>query len=152
MNGRLPTGLDATIERIRADENAWNLRDVDAVVLGSRIDCQWRDRTEFIWGREQLRAFLIRKWRREIDFRIVKELWVADGSRVALRFACEFRDDNGTWFRALGNQCWELDEAGLLSRRLTSVNEHPIDGRERVLRWTKGRRPFDHPSLAELGL
>src|SRR5690349_6758658 len=120
----------STSERVRAAENAWNLRDLDAVVLDSSIDCQWRCRADFIWGREQIRSFLTRKWRRELDFRVVKELWAWDRSRLAIRFACEFRNDSGTWFRAYGNDNWECGPGGLVKRRLTSVNEHTIQEHE----------------------
>lgn len=139
-------------ERVRAAEDAWNRRDLDAVVLSSSIDCQWRCRTDFLWGREQLKQFLTRKWRREMDFRIVSELWSHAGRRVALRFSSEFRDDSGTWFRTYGNESWECDAAGLVQRRLSSANAHPITEHERKLRWGAGARPVDHPSLSELGL
>ena len=139
-------------ERVRTAENAWNLRDIDAVVLGHRIDCQWRNRADFFWGREQIRLFITRKWRREIDFRTQTELWSWSGTRLSTRFSSEFHDDSGTWFRSYGNESWEYDAAGLIFRRLTSVNEHPIRPHERVLRWEAGIRPADYPSLTELGL
>jgi len=147
-----PAAEPELLARIRAAEDAWNRRDVDAVVRGSTIDCQWRNRAEFLWGREQIRAFLLRKWRREMEFRLVNELWAWAGRRVAIRFSTEYRTDSGTWFRSYGNSVWEYDEAGLIHRRLSSVNEHPIAEHERLLRWAAGPRPADHSSLSELGL
>jgi nuclear transport factor 2 (NTF2) superfamily protein len=140
------------VERVRAVEDAWNRRDLDAVVLSSSIDCQWRCRAESLWGREQIRQFLTRKWRREIDLRIINELWVWDGLRIAVRFSSEFRDDSGTWFRTYGNENWECDASGLVRRRLSSANAHPIEEHERKLRWPPGIRPPDYPALSELGL
>ncbi|MDG3439013.1 DUF1348 family protein [Nitrospirillum amazonense] len=147
-----PTLDPNLIERVRTAEDGWNLRDLDAVVLSHRIDCHWRSRADFLWGREQIRTFVTRKWRREIEMRTIKELWASHGARVAVRFASEFRNDSGTWFRAYGNEAWQYDETGLICRRLTSVNEHPIQEHERMLRWRLGVRPADHPSLSELGL
>ena len=140
------------LERVRAAEDAWNRRDLDAVVLSSSIDCQWRCRADFLWGREQIRQFLTRKWRREIDLRMISELWAWNGGRVAIRFSTEFRDDSGTWFRTYGNENWECDHAGLVRRRLSSANANPIEEHERKLRWPLGHRPVDHSSLSELGL
>jgi len=147
-----PAKEPAILDCVRAAEDAWNRRDVDAVVLSSSIDCQWRCRSDFLWGREQIRQFLARKWRREIDFRIINELWTWDGGRIAIRFSTEFRDDSGTWFRTYGNENWECDDTGLVRRRLSSVNAHPIDEHERKLRWPLGPRAIDYPSLSELGL
>lgn len=140
------------LERVRAAENAWNQRDIDAVLLSSSIDCQWRCRADFLWGREQVRQFLTRKWRRELELRVINELWIWDEERAAIRFSSEFRDDSGTWFRTYGNDNWELDSAGLVRRRLTSANVHPIEEHERALRWPPGARPAASPSLSELGL
>lgn len=145
--------LPATAEaRVRAAENAWNARDLEGLVLSNAAGCLWRCRAEFLWGREQVRDYLARRWRRELDYRVVNELWAVDGQCLALRFACEYRDDSGTWFRAFGNEMWECDETGLVHRRLSSVNEHPIREHERVLRWPLGARPPGQPSLAELAL
>lgn len=140
------------IERVRTTENAWNRRDIDTVVLSSTIDCQWRCRADFLWGREQIRQFLSRKWRRELDLRVIAELWSWGRRRIAIRFSSEYRDDSGTWFRTYGNENWESDESGLVCRRLTCANVHPIDEHERVLRWPVGPRPADYPALTELGL
>ncbi len=140
------------IRMVRAAEDAWNLRDVDAILFSHRIDCLWRERTEFLWGREQVRAFLFRKWRQEGDFRVVKEYWASSGPRIAIRIVCEFRNDSGVWYRALGSESWEHDGAGLIARHLSCVNEHQIEERERLLKWPIGARPADFPSLTELGL
>lgn len=142
----------AILNRVRAAEDAWNQRNADAVVLSSSIDCQWRYRDDFLWGREQIRQFVARKWRREIELRVINELWAWDGGRIAIRFSSEFRDDSGTWFRTYGNENWECDDTGLVRRRLSSVNAHPIDQHELKLRWPLGPRPIDYPSLSELGL
>ena len=139
-------------QRVRAAEDAWNQRDLDAVVLSSSIDCQWRCRADFLWGREQVRQFLTRKWRREIELRVINELWMSDGRRVAIRFSSEFHDDSGTWFRTYGNENWECNDMGLVYWRLSSANAHPIKEHERKLRWPHGPRPADFPSLTELGL
>jgi nuclear transport factor 2 (NTF2) superfamily protein len=138
-------------QRVRASEDAWNLRNLDAVVLSHTIGCQWRCRADFIWGRDQVRAFVSRRWRREIEFRLLSELWAWDGNRIAMRFACEFRDDGGIWYRVYGNENWLCDEHGLVSLRLTNANEHPIEEYERTLRWTTETRPADYPTLIELG-
>lgn len=138
--------------QVRSAEDAWNRRDIDAVVLSSSIDCQWRCRTDLLWGREQIRAFLVRKLRREIELRLINELWACDGTRVAIRFSSEYHDDNGTWFRTYGNENWDCDDTGLVRRRLSSANAHPIAEHERKLRWPLGARPADYPTLAELGL
>lgn len=140
------------VERVQAAEDIWNTCDIDAVVLSNTIDCQWRSRVDFIWGREQIRTFLSRKWRREIEYRVINELWAWSSKRVAIRFSSEFRDDSGTWFRVYGNEDWEYDDTGLVSRRFASANEHRIDEHERALRWPPGIRPVGHPSLSELGL
>ncbi|KJS24331.1 MAG: hypothetical protein VR75_15815 [Hyphomonadaceae bacterium BRH_c29] len=140
------------VAAVRAIENAWNLRDLDAIVLGNSIDCLWRHKTDFLWGREQVRTYLSRKWRCEHDLRIVFELWAVEHRRVAVRFATEFRDDSGVWFRVHGNESWECDVNGIVHRRLTSENDHPILEHERILRWLTGIRPADHPGLSELGV
>ncbi|MDQ2082948.1 DUF1348 family protein [Xanthobacteraceae bacterium Astr-EGSB] len=138
--------------RVRAAEDAWNTREIDAVVRSSTIDCQWRIRTDFLWGREQIRAFIARKWRRELELRMVQELWAWTGHKIAIRISSEFCTDSGTWFRAYGNENWECNEAGLVHRRLSCINEHPIEEHERVLRWPAGPRPAGYPTLSELGL
>lgn len=150
-NSRLAPGR-LNSAQVRAAEDAWNRRDIDAVVLSHRIDCHWRAGTEFLWGREQVRAFLDRKRRREIDSRVIHQLWAFSDVRLAVRTVCEFRTDSGTWFRGYGDESWEYDVSGLLGRRFSSVNEHPIGEHERLLRWPTGARPVDGPSLEDLGL
>jgi nuclear transport factor 2 (NTF2) superfamily protein len=144
--------VQRALERVRAAENACNLRDVDGIVMDNSIDCQWRSRAEFMWGREQIRSHIARKWRSEAEYRVISELWAADGDRIAIRFAFEYRDDNRAWFRAHGTESWELNASGQVRRRFTSVNEHPIQEHERLLRWPLGVRPDDHPTLSELGI
>jgi nuclear transport factor 2 (NTF2) superfamily protein len=139
-------------EKVRAAEDASNAQDVESIVMQNSIDCQWRNRAEFLWGREQIRAYIERKWRREIERRVITELWAVDGDRIALRFVAEFRDDNRAWFRAHGGENWELNSSGQIRRRFTSVNEHVMQEHERVLRWPLGVRPDDHPTLSELSL
>jgi len=137
---------------VRASEDAWNVRNLDAIALSHTIGCQWRCRSDHIWGRDQVRAYIGRRWRREFEFRLLNELWAWNGNRIAVRFACEFRDDSGTWYRVFGNENCLCDDHGLVSLRLTNANEHPIEEYERKLRWDGGVRPADYPSLLELGL
>lgn len=139
-------------EKIRLAEDGWNSRDPERVALAYTEDCPWRNRAEFIQGREDIKALLTRKWTRELDYRLIKELWATTENRIAVRFAYEFHDDSGQWFRAYGNENWEFAEDGLMRRRIASINEHPITDGERLFRWPLGRRPDDHPSLSELGL
>ena len=146
-----PFTEDTAAQKVRLAEDAWNNRDPERVALAYTEDSQWRNRAEFITGREEIRAFLERKWTRELDYRLIKELWAYTENRIAVRFAYEFHDDSGQWFRAYGNENWEFDENGLMQRRIASINEHPIAEEERVLRWPLGRRPDDSPSLTELG-
>ena len=146
-----PFTEDTAAQKVRLAEDAWNNRDPERVALAYTEDSQWRNRAEFIAGREEIRAFLERKWTRELDYRLIKELWAYTENRIAVRFAYEFHDDSGQWFRAYGNENWEFDENGLMQRRIASINEHPIAEEERVLRWPLGRRPDDSPSLTELG-
>ncbi|GAB1584511.1 DUF1348 family protein [Phyllobacterium phragmitis] len=152
MRPPLPPFTEATaIEKVRLAEDAWNGRDPTKVALAYTPDSQWRNRAEFINGRAGIEAFLTRKWRRELDYRLVKELWTFAGNRIAVRFAYEFHDDSGTWFRAYGNENWEFDDDGLMRRRIASINEHPIQQSDRKLLWPLGRRPDDHPGLSDLG-
>ena len=146
-----PFTEDTAAQKVRLAEDAWNNRDPERVALAYTEDSQWRNRAEFISGREEIRAFLERKWTRELDYRLIKELWAYTENRIAVRFAYEFHDDSGLWFRAYGNENWEFDENGLMQRRVASINEHPIAEEDRVLRWPLGRRPDDSPSLTELG-
>jgi uncharacterized protein len=148
----LPPFTEATaIEKVRLAENAWNGRDPAKVALAYTPDSQWRNRAEFINGRTEIESFLARKWARELDYRLVKELWTFAGNRIAVRFAYEFHDDSGTWLRAYGNENWEFDADGLMRRRIASINEHPIDQADRKLLWPLGRRPDEHPGLSDLG-
>lgn len=138
--------------KVRLAEDAWNSRDPDRVIGVYTEDTRWRNRAEFPVGRTQVRAFLQRKWVRELDYRLIKELWAFDGPRIAVRFAYECRDDSGQWFRSYGNENWEFDEQGLMLRRHASINDLPIRPDERIFHWPLGRRPDDHASLSELGL
>jgi len=148
----MPHFTSAMEQQVRDAERAWNTRDVDRIVLGNTIDCHWRNRVNFLWGREQIRTFIERQIRREIDARYIFEIWAEGEGRLSLRFACEFHNDSGTWFRTYGSEELEFDACGLVTRRLTAANDHPIQEHERVLKWTAGPRPSDHPTLLELGL
>jgi uncharacterized protein len=149
----LPPFSDETAaQKARLAEDAWNSRDPARVALAYTPDSQWRNRAEFITGRDQIEAFLSRKWARELDYRLIKEVWTHAGNRIAVRFAYEYRDDSGGWFRAYGNENWQFDADGLMERRIASINEHPVAEADRKLRWMLGRRPDDHPGLTELGL
>lgn len=138
--------------KVRLAEDAWNSRNAVRVSLAYTVDSQWRNRAEFPRGREQIVQFLIRKWVRELDYRLVKELWVFGGNRIAVRFAYEWHDDAGNWFRSYGNENWEFDEHGLMQRRFASINDPPIAESDRKFHWPLGRRPDDHPGLSALGL
>jgi len=139
-------------QKVRMAEDAWNSRDPDRVVGVYTEDTRWRNRAEFPVGRVQVHAFLQRKWARELDYRLIKELWACDGARLAVRFAYEWRDDAGQWFRSYGNENWEFNDQGLMLRRYASINDLPIAESERKYHWALGRRPDDHPGLSELGL
>ena len=138
--------------KVRAAENAWNGRDPEAVSLAYTPDSEWRNRDLFLTGRGQIRAFLTDKWQRELDYRLIKELWAFTGSRIAVRFAYEWHDEGGRWFRSYGNENWEFAEDGLMRRRLASINDLAIDEGQRLFHWPAGARPDDHPGLSELGL
>jgi nuclear transport factor 2 (NTF2) superfamily protein len=149
----LPPFTDETAaQKARLAEDAWNSRDPARVALAYTPDSQWRNRAEFIIGRSQIEAFLTRKWARELDYRLIKEVWTHARNRIAVRFAYEYRDDSGHWFRAHGNENWQFDADGLMERRLASINEHPIAEADRIFRWAVGKRPDDHPGLTDLGL
>jgi len=149
----LPPFTEATaIQKVRMAEDGWNGRDPAKVALAYTPDSQWRNRAEFIHGRAEIEAFLTRKWAKELDYRLTKELWTFAGNRIAVRFAYEYHDDSGQWFRAYGNENWEFDEDGLMQRRLASINEHPIKEADRKFHWPLGRRPDDAPELSDLGL
>jgi nuclear transport factor 2 (NTF2) superfamily protein len=140
----------SAIEKVRLAEDGWNSRDPAKVALAYTPDSQWRNRAEFATGREAIEGLLTRKWKRELDYRLIKELWAFTGNRIAVRFAYEYRDDSGTWFRAYGNENWEFDPDGLMRRRIASINEHPIAEVDRKFHWPLGRRPDDHPGLSDL--
>ncbi|WP_428036202.1 DUF1348 family protein [Amphritea sp.] len=142
----------AAIEKIRLAEDGWNGRDPQKVALAYTENCLWRNRAEFVTGREAIVQLLTRKWTRELDYRLIKELWAYRDNRIAVRFAYEFHDDSGQWFRAYGNENWEFDSNGLMRQRIASINEHAISEEERKFHWPQGRRPHDHPGLSDLGL
>ena len=138
--------------KVRLAEDAWNSRDPDRVAAVYTEDTRWRNRAEFLVGREQVRVFLQRKWARELDYRLIKELWAFGGARIGVRFAYEFHDDSGQWFRSYGNENWEFNAQGLMERRYASINDLPIQPEQRLFHWPLGRRPDDHAGLSELGL
>jgi len=146
-----PFNEETAIEKIRLAEDGWNSRDPKKVALAYTEDSQWRNRAEFVSGRDQIEQFLTRKWTRELDYRLIKELWTFKENRIAVRFAYEFRDDSEQWFRAYGNENWEFEETGLMRRRIASINEHVIKAGDRKFHWPLGRRPDDHPGLSDLG-
>jgi uncharacterized protein len=139
-------------EKVRLAEDGWNSRDPAKVALAYTEDTQWRNRAEFPRGRAEAQAFLERKWAKELDYRLIKELWAHAENRIAVRYAYEYHDDSGNWFRAYGNENWEFVEDGLMHRRFASINELPITEEQRKFRWPLGRRPDDHPGLSDLGL
>lgn len=147
-----PFTRETAAQKIRMAEDAWNRRDPARVSLAYAEDSQWRNRAEFLEGRTAIREFLSRKWAREIEYRLVKELWAHDGNRIAVRFAYEWRDDAGNWFRSHGNENWEFDDLGLMQRRLASINDQPIAEADRKFRWPQGPRPDNHPGLSDMGL
>ncbi|HKR92813.1 nuclear transport factor 2 family protein [Novosphingobium sp.] len=147
-----PFSEETARQKVQAAEDAWNGRDPGRVSLAYSLDSQWRNRAEFVTGRDEIVAFLTRKWERELDYRLIKELWAYSGNRIAVRFAYEWRDDAGNWFRAYGNENWEFDEDGLMTHRHASINDLAIAPEDRLFHWTEGRRPNDHPSLSDLGL
>ena len=147
-----PFTRETAAQKVRMAEDAWNTRDPQRVALAYTVDTVWRNRAEFPVGREQAQAFLERKWRRELDYRLIKELWAFEGNRIAVRFAYEWHDDSGQWFRSYGNENWEFDENGLMQRRIASINDLPILSADRKYHWPLGRRPDDHPGLSDMGL
>ena len=146
-----PFTLETALEKVRKAEDAWNTRQPN-VALAYTLDSVWRNRAEFLKGREEIMAFLTRKWNRELDYRLIKELWTFRDNRIAVRFAYEWHDDSGSWFRSYGNENWEFEENGLMRRRIASINDLPIAEKDRKFHWPLGRRPDDHPSLSDLGL
>ncbi len=148
----VPPFTEATaIQKVRMAEDAWNTRDPERVSLVYTVDTRWRNRAEFLEGRDAVKAFLRRKWNRELDYRLIKELWAYGGNRIAVRFAYECHDDSGQWYRSYGNENWEFNEAGLMVHRHASINDLPIAESERKYHWPLGRRPDDHPGLSALG-
>jgi nuclear transport factor 2 (NTF2) superfamily protein len=146
-----PFCRDTAIQKVRLGEDVWNTRDPERVSLSYTPDCHWRNRSEFINGREEIVAFLTRKWTRELEYRLIKEIWCFDASRIAVRFAYESHDDSGNWFRSYGNENWEFDTEGLMRVRHASINDLPIKESERKFHWPLGRRPDDHPELSHFG-
>src|SRR5574343_465830 len=146
-----PFTLESAAQKVRMAEDAWNSRDPDRVVQVYTEDTLWRNRAEFPRGREQVHAFLQRKWAKELDYRLIKELWATTGNRIAVRFAYEWHDDAGNWLRSYGNENWEFNEWGLMQRRFASINDLPIKETERLFHWPLGRRPDEHPGLSALG-
>ena len=147
-----PFTSETAMQKARMAENAWNIQDPEKVSLAYTEDSRWRNRSEFLYGRDEIVAFLKRKWAREHDYRLIKELWAYTDNRIAVRFQYEWHDESGNWFRAHGNENWEFDEHGLMRRREASINDVPIDESERKFLWEQGPRPDDYPGLTELGL
>jgi nuclear transport factor 2 (NTF2) superfamily protein len=146
-----PFTRETAIQKVRLAEDGWNSRRPERVALAYSLDSHWRNRAEFVNGRHEIVAFLTRKWTRELDYRLIKELWAFDGHRIAVRFAYEWRDDSSSWFRSYGNENWEFDDDGLMRRRLAAINDLPIRESDRRYHWPLGRRPDDHPGLSALG-
>jgi nuclear transport factor 2 (NTF2) superfamily protein len=147
-----PFTHETALEKVRLAEDAWNSRDPGRVSLAYSVDSRWRNRAEIFSGRDLIVEFLERKWHRELDYRLIKELWTFDGNRIAVRFAYEWHDDSGNWYRSYGNENWEFDENGLMRERHASINDRRIEDAERLYSWPLGRRPDDHPGLSDLGL
>lgn len=156
MNPKLPTPpftLESAIAKVRLAEDAWNSRDPERVSLVYTLDTIWRNRAEFPKGREEVKQFLIRKWKKELEYRLIKELWTFGDNRIAVRFAYEWLDGSSNqWYRSYGNENWEFDTNGYMARRFASINDLPITEVERLFRWPQGKRPENHPSLSDLGL
>lgn len=147
-----PFTLETAVEKVRLAEDGWNTRDAAKVAQAYTRDTCWRNRVEFVTNRDEAQAFLTRKWNKELDYRLIKELWAFTGNRIAVRYAYEYHDDSGHWFRAYGNENWLFVDDGLMSHRYASINEMPISESERKFHWPLGRRPDDHASLSDLGL
>jgi len=147
-----PFTLESAIQKVRLAEDGWNSRDADKVSLAYSLDTQWRNRAEFTRGREEACQFLARKWKKELEYRLIKELWAFTENRIAVRYAYEWRDDSGNWFRSYGNENWEFGADGLMERRFSCINDMPIKESERRFHWPLGRRPDDHPGLSDLGM
>jgi nuclear transport factor 2 (NTF2) superfamily protein len=147
-----PFTLETAAQKVRMAEDAWNTRDPERVSLAYTPQSVWRNRSEFLAGRDAIRQFLARKWAKELDYRLVKELWTCHGNRIAVRFAYEWHDDGGNWYRSYGNENWEFDDSGFMQRRIASINDLPISESERKFHWPLGRRPDEHPGLSALDL
>jgi len=147
-----PFDGDSAILKVRLAEDAWNTRDPERVAPAYTVDSAWRNRADFVRGRDQIKAFLNRKWTRELEYRLIKELWLYGGDRIAVRYAYESHDDSSNWFRSYGNENWQFDDNGLMAVRHSSINDLPIRESERLFHWPLGRRPDDHPGLSDLGL
>jgi len=147
-----PFTRETAIQKVRLAEDGWNTRDAAKVALAYTLDTKWRNRAEFATNRAEAEAFLTRKWIKELDYRLIKELWAFTDNRIAVRYAYEWHDDSGNWFRSYGNENWEFAENGLMAHRFACINDLPIKESERLFRWPLGRRPDDHPGLSELGL
>ncbi|MEQ5815205.1 nuclear transport factor 2 family protein [Marinobacter sp. NFXS11] len=147
-----PFTQESAIEKVRLAEDGWNSRDPAKVALAYTADTRWRNRAEFANGREQVEEFLTRKWNRELDYRLIKELWAYTDNRIAVRYAYEWHDGSGNWFRSYGNENWEFDDNGLMQRRFACINDSPMKERDRLFAWPLGRRPDGHPGLSDLGL
>jgi nuclear transport factor 2 (NTF2) superfamily protein len=147
-----PFTRETATAKVRMVEDGWNSRDPHRVSLAYTEDCRWRNRAEFINGRAEIVAFLTRKWNKELDYRLIKELWAFSGNRIAVRFAYDWHDDSGHWFRSYGNENWEFDASGVMQRRFASIDDLPINEADRKYHWPLRRRPADHPGLSDLGL
>jgi hypothetical protein len=147
-----PFTMETAAKKVRGAEDGWNSRDPEKVALAYTVDSTWRNRSEFVNGRKEIIEFLKRKWAKELDYRLIKEVWACHENRIAVRFAYEWHDDSGNWFRSYGNENWEFDPNGFMKRRIASINDLPIKESERKYRWPLGRRPDDHPGLSDLGL
>ena len=147
-----PFTRETAIKKVRLAEDGWNSKDPERVAQAYSLGTKWRNRAEFVEGRDQARYFLARKWAKELEYRLIKELWAFTDNRIAVRYAYEWRDDSGNWFRSYGNENWEFNEQGLMTNRHASLNDLPITEEERLFRWPEGRRPDDHPGLSDLGL
>jgi uncharacterized protein len=147
-----PFTRETAIQKVRGAEDGWNTRDPERVSLAYTPQSVWRNRAEFVTGRAEIVGLLTRKWAKELDYRLIKELWAFTDNRIAVRFAYEWHDDSGNWFRSYGNENWEFDEHGLMAHRHASINDLPIREADRLYRWPLGRRPDDHPGLSDLGL
>ena len=147
-----PFTRESAIQKVRMAEDGWNTRDPERVALVYTVDSTWRNRAEFLSGRPAIVQFLQRKWQKELEYRLIKELWAFHDNRIAVRFAYEWHDDSGNWFRSYGNENWEFNEQGLMQRRIASINDLPIKATDRKYHWPLGRRPDDHAGLSELGL